>query len=112
MTKNTDIFYLNQEEVLAITGARHGNPHHILGMHVCLSDVYVNAYLPDASEVYVIDAEDKTEYPMHIEYAEGFFTVKIENRKAFPYLLKIVRKVWDAEGNYNQKRCVQLWLFG
>lgn len=99
MTKNTDIFYLNQEEVLAITGARHGNPHHILGMHVCLSDVYVNAYLPDASEVYVIDAEDKTEYPMHVEYAEGFFTVKIENRKAFPYLLKIVRKVWDAEGN-------------
>ena len=51
MTKNTEIFVLNQDEVMAITGARHGDPHHILGMHVCLADVYVNAFLPDAAEV-------------------------------------------------------------
>ena len=49
MTKNTEIFVLNQDEVMAITGARHGNPHHILGMHACLADVYVNAFLPDAA---------------------------------------------------------------
>lgn len=55
MTKNTEIFVLNQDEVMAITGARHGDPHHILGMHVCLADVYVNAFLPDAAEVYVVD---------------------------------------------------------
>ena len=55
MTKNTEIFVLNQDEVMAITGARHGNPHHILGMHACLADVYVNAFLPDAAEVYVVD---------------------------------------------------------
>lgn len=98
MTKNTEIFVLNQDEVMAITGARHGNPHHILGMHACLADVYVNAFLPDAAEVYVVDEKDQTEYPMHVEYADGFFTVKIENRQPFAYLLKIVRKVWDADG--------------
>ena len=75
MTKNTEIFVLNQDEVMAITGARHGNPHHILGMHACLADVYVNAFLPDAAEVYVVDEKDQTEYPMHVEYADGFFTV-------------------------------------
>ena len=98
MTKNTEIFVLNQDEVMAITGARHGNPHHILGMHACLADVYVNAFLPDAAEVYVVDEKDQTEYSMHVEYADGFFTVKIENRQPFAYLLKIVRKVWDADG--------------
>mgnify|MGYP003184919155 FL=1 len=94
MTKNTEIFVLNQDEVMAITGARHGDPHHILGMHVCLADVYVNAFLPDAAEVYVVDEKNQTEYPMHVEYADGFFTVKLENKKPFAYQLKIVRKVF------------------
>ena len=55
MTKNTEIFVLIQDEVMAISGARHGDPHDILGMHVCLADVYVNSFLPDAAEVFVVD---------------------------------------------------------
>ncbi len=97
MTEN--IFVLNQEEISAITSASHGNPHHILGMHACLNDVYVNAFLPEASEVFVVDKASKTEYPMHVEYADGFFTVKLSDKKTFPYELKIIKKVWDENGN-------------
>ncbi len=96
MTDN--IFVLNQDEVMAILGANHGNPHHILGMHPCLNDVYVNAFIPDASEVYVVDMETNAEYPMHAEYTDEFFTVKIENMEPFPYKLKIVKKVWNEDG--------------
>ena len=41
-----EIFVLKSDEVAAITRGTHGNPHHILGMHQCLNDCYVNAYLP------------------------------------------------------------------
>ena len=44
-----EIFVLKSDEVAAITRGTHGNPHHILGMHQCLNDCYVNAYLPRAT---------------------------------------------------------------
>lgn len=57
-----DIFVLKSDEIASITRATHGNPHHILGMHKCLKDCYVNAYLPGAASVSVMDGEQ--EYPM------------------------------------------------
>jgi hypothetical protein len=49
-----EIFVLKSDEVAAITRGTHGNPHHILGMHQCLNDCYVNAYLPRATAAFVL----------------------------------------------------------
>lgn len=102
-----NIFVLKPEEIAAITGGNHGNPHHILGMHSCLKDVYVNVYLPGAAKVSVISRLDDTEYPMEEIYAEGFFTVKIENSECFPYELKVTRKVWGDEGEIDDVKLVK-----
>lgn len=71
-----DIFVLKSDEIASITRATHGNPHHILGMHKCLKDCYVNAYLPGAASVSVMDGEQ--EYPMKEIGSQGFFTVRIK----------------------------------
>lgn len=77
-----NLFVLNQEEISALVGARHNNPHHILGMHECLEDLYVNAYIPGASSVSVVDIVSKKEYTMEQMYEEGFYTVKLIDTKA------------------------------
>lgn len=82
-----EIFVLKSDEISAITRAVHGNPHHILGMHTCLSDCCVNAYVPWADAVSVMDGDQ--EYPMNEVGAHGFFTVRIPNRERFAYRLKI-----------------------
>ena len=48
MTRRKAVFAINWMEVEALTQARHDNPHHILGIHECIDDVFVNVYLPDA----------------------------------------------------------------
>jgi 1,4-alpha-glucan branching enzyme len=99
MVTREEIFVLNRDEVIAIAEARHGNPHHILGMHTCLNDVYVNTFIPGAAEVYVVDNNDKAEYKMETIYADGFYTVKLADKKAFDYSFKVVKKVWGADGS-------------
>ena len=40
------VFAINWMEVEALTKAEHDNPHHILGIHECIDDVFVNVFLP------------------------------------------------------------------
>lgn len=87
-----EIFVLKSDEVVAITRGTHGNPHHILGMHQCLNDCYVNAYLPRATAAFVLRINEETgepifKYPMTEIGSQGFFTVKIEDSGAFAYKL-------------------------
>jgi 1,4-alpha-glucan branching enzyme len=96
------IFVLKSDEVMAITNATHGNPHHILGMHTCLKDCFVNAYQPEAVSVSVIRCQDGEEYPMEESYARGFFTVKIKDTEAFTYRLKVTTKKWGDEGEVDE----------
>lgn len=93
-----NLFVLKQEEISALAGARHSNPHHILGMHECLEDLYVNAYIPGASSVSVVDVVSKKEYVMEQMYEEGFYTVKLIDTKPFSYKLKVAYKVWGDNG--------------
>ncbi len=99
-----DIFVLKADEIASITRATHGNPHHILGMHACLADCYVNAYLPGADAVSVVDGE--TEYQMHETGTQGFFSVKIEGREPFAYKLKITKKIWGESGEVDDTQIV------
>lgn len=93
------IFVLNMEEVMAIAEARHENPHHILGMHSCLEDVYVNAFIKGVHAVHVVDVKNKKEYPMSMEMTDGFYTVKIPDSELFDYQLKVFVTNWDDDGN-------------
>lgn len=99
-----NIFVLKSDEVASITRATHGNPHHILGMHPCLRDCYVNAYLPGASAVAVVDGEQ--EYPMQEIGTQGFFSVKITDREPFSYRLKVTRKIWGESGEEDETKTV------
>ena len=99
-----NIFVLKSDEVASITRATHGNPHHILGMHPCLKDCYVNAYLPGVSAVAVVDGEQ--EYPMQEIGTQGFFSVKITDREPFSYRLKVTRKIWGESGEEDETKTV------
>ena len=44
MARKKEVFAINLMEVQALRDGKHSDPHHILGMHECLDDVYINAY--------------------------------------------------------------------
>ena len=46
---------LDQGQVDAILGARHGDPFSVLGMHATADDVVVRAFVADASSVEVLE---------------------------------------------------------
>ena len=88
-SKRRAVFAINWMEVEALVNARHDNPHHILGIHECLDDVYVNAFIPGAKVVTVIDKKDKKRYSLISERYEGFFSICIKDKKSFVYELDI-----------------------
>jgi 1,4-alpha-glucan branching enzyme len=85
MTRRKEVFAINWMEVDVLCNARHENPHHILGMHECLDDVYVNVYLPEAKVVKIKDLSDKKTYSLVSERYEGFFSIMIKDKKRFDY---------------------------
>ncbi|MDE6025777.1 MAG: 1,4-alpha-glucan branching protein GlgB [Lachnospiraceae bacterium] len=89
MSKRKEVFAINWMEVEAIVSGRHNNPHHILGMHECIDDVYINAYLPDAKVVTAIDSSSGKKYTLVSERVPGFFSVVIKNRRSFSYKLNV-----------------------
>lgn len=99
-----EIFVLRSEEVSSITRATHGVPHHILGMHECLEDCYVNVYLPQAASVSVLDISGGGEYAMEETYARGFFSLKLAGRRPFAYKLKASYVKWGDSGEETEIR--------
>ena len=89
VSKRRAVFAINWMEVEALVQAKHDNPHHILGIHECIDDVYVNAYIPGAKVVTVIDTEAKKNYSLVSERVEGFFSICIKDKKSFDYMLDI-----------------------
>ena len=59
MSNRKAVFAINWMEVDALVQGVHNNPHHILGMHECIDDVYINAYLPGAKVVNAIEVATK-----------------------------------------------------
>ncbi|MBO5387879.1 MAG: 1,4-alpha-glucan branching protein GlgB [Lachnospiraceae bacterium] len=76
-------------EVDALVQGKHNNPHHILGMHECIDDVFINAYLPDAKVVTAIDTATKKKYTLVSDRVPGFFSVVIKDKKRFDYKLNV-----------------------
>ena len=59
MARRKEIFAINWMEVQALADAKHNDPHHILGIHECLDDVYINVYIPNARTVTAIEKAKK-----------------------------------------------------
>ena len=89
MSKRKAIFAINWMEVDALVQGIHNNPHHILGMHECIDDLYINAYLPGAKVVNAIEVSTKKKYTLVSERVLGFFSVVIKDKKPFEYKLNV-----------------------
>lgn len=89
MSKRKEVFAINWMEVEALANGRHNNPHHILGMHECIDDVYINVYVPDAKVVTAIDSATDKRYTLVSDRVPGFYTVVIKNKKSFDYVLNV-----------------------
>ncbi|QNM00753.1 1,4-alpha-glucan branching protein GlgB [Wujia chipingensis] len=89
MSKRKAVFAINWMEVDALVQGIHNNPHHILGMHECIDDLYINAYLPGAKVVNAIEASTKKKYTLVSERVPGFFSVVIKDKKPFEYKLNV-----------------------
>ncbi len=89
MSKRKAIFAINWMEVDALVQGIHNNPHHILGMHECIDDLYINAYLPGAKVVNAIEVYTRKKYTLVSERVPGFFSVVIKDKKPFEYKLNV-----------------------
>ena len=89
MSRRKEVFAINWMEVDALVQGKHNNPHHILGMHECIDDVFINVYLPDAKVVTAIDTATKKKYTLASERVPGFFSVVIKDKKKFDYKLNV-----------------------
>lgn len=89
MSNRKAVFAINWMEVDALVRGLHNNPHHILGMHECIDDVYINAYLPGAKVVNAIDVSNRRKYTLVSERVPGFFSIVIKNKKSFEYKLNV-----------------------
>lgn len=90
MRKRKDVFAINWMEVDALAKARHDNPHHILGMHESIDDLYVNAFQPEVKAVSVVNVRNGKVYPMESSRVPGFYSVKITSCKRFDYRLRLL----------------------
>jgi len=82
------------DQVKRIVENQHHNPFEILGSHKVgengQSQWVVRAYLPDASEAWVIHPEKRTSYPMESVHHPHFFECQIQEEDlASNYLLKV-----------------------
>ncbi len=89
MSKRKAVFAINWMEVEALVQGIHNNPHHILGMHECIDDLYINAYLPGAKVVNAIEVSTRKKYTLVSERVPGFFSVVIKDKKPFEYKLNV-----------------------
>ena len=83
------VFAINWMEVEALAEARHDNPRHILGIHECIDDVYVNVYIPEAKVVKIKDLEGNKLYNLVSDRVPGFFSICIKDKKIFDYEVRV-----------------------
>lgn len=84
------------EQVNRIVWNQHQDPFEILGSHLVEANgktVWaVRAYLPNASQAWVILPEERKEYPMQSVHDPHFFECAIETKELANYQLKIKRR--------------------
>jgi 1,4-alpha-glucan branching enzyme len=82
-----------QENIRQIVAGKCGDPFSVLGMHR-KKDKYetileVRAFLPEAEEAWIVDDETGKQYPMEKAHKQGFYLLRQERGKVFPYHIKM-----------------------
>jgi 1,4-alpha-glucan branching enzyme len=92
-------------DIEAIVRGRHGNPFVVLGMHGDgEGPVFVNAFLPQAATVTVIDQDGTALAALERVHVEGFFSGRVGDRmQRFPYRLRLSAgdHSWDIDDPYS-----------
>lgn len=84
-----------KEHIKLIVNAKHWDPFMVLGMHPLEGNgkkmILVRAFLPEASEAFVVDINSKKIYRMTLIHKSGFFEVLCSDKKnVFKYLIRII----------------------
>ncbi|MBS1234470.1 MAG: alpha,4-glucan:alpha,4-glucan 6-glycosyltransferase [Nitrospirae bacterium] len=82
-----------QENIRRIVAGKCDDPFSILGMHLRKdkngTDMEVREFLPEAEEAWIVDDETGRQYPMEKIHKKGFYLLKLNRKKPFPYHIKI-----------------------
>ncbi|WP_099467692.1 1,4-alpha-glucan branching protein GlgB [Konateibacter massiliensis] len=70
------------------------NPHGVLGPHVTENGLVIQAFVPDASQIWVKLKNNEKQYPMEMQHEDGFFALLFP-RKSIPEYTYIIE---DKEG--------------
>ncbi len=82
---------LAQHEKTALIRGEYATPYNILGMHEIThpDGVIVRAFIPEANHVKLVDLAKEQELDMFRLHHDGLFDIVLENRKPFPYRLRV-----------------------
>jgi 1,4-alpha-glucan branching enzyme len=80
---------LTKEDIKHIVNGEHRDSFSVLGMHEADGNMEVRAFLPEAEDVWVKDNRTGKLYPMEKVHKKGFFLVRLNQKKVFPYMLRI-----------------------
>jgi 1,4-alpha-glucan branching enzyme len=94
-----------QQDIDAILRGYQEDPFRVLGMHQAGGCVVLNAFVPDAATIQVLDGAGKPLCKMDRINAEGFFHAAFKRRKKpFDYSLRcenVTGHVWDVTDPYS-----------
>lgn len=83
--------FLSEETIAALVGGYHGDPFNVLGPHQTQNGLIINAFLPFAAQVEVIDLENDTVAQMIRLHDDGLFQALLPmRREAFSYRFRAV----------------------
>ena len=85
---------LTPDQINQIVSNHHDNPHAVLGCHPTNDDPNpktwsIRAYLPSASQAWVIDTPSQTEHPMTTVHHPHFFECTLQSETTPKYQLKL-----------------------
>jgi 1,4-alpha-glucan branching enzyme len=82
-----------QESIRRIVAGKCGDPFSILGMHLRNEKhekgVEVRAFLPGAEAAWIVDDETGIEYSMEKIHKQGFYILRSDRERVFPYHIKM-----------------------
>jgi 1,4-alpha-glucan branching enzyme len=87
---------INMDEVYKVINGEHKDPYSVLGIHPIVQDgknvqgFVIRAFIPNASEINIIDLTENTKYKMEKIHESGFFQgIVVDKQDFFTYQLEV-----------------------
>ncbi len=83
---------LDPNEIAALLQGAHSDPFRVLGPHRAGDDLVVRIFRPEAKEIQIVSADDRTKtYPAERLHIEGLYQATVPNEtRAFSYFVKVI----------------------